>query len=183
MTITRSEKTNYYEVMKISRDAPFEVIRAVYRAWMFALKLHPDLGGDTEAARALNEAYEVLSNESLRAKYDEGLGENNRESRSFENRKSPRFRVEADVMCLFEGESSWIKARVVDASVTGIRVISQFVADKNSRVLIAFPCKASNAVDAKIAWLAKKGRSVEFGMEFFEPLHDVLKRLGCKRSG
>jgi curved DNA-binding protein CbpA len=63
---------DHYERLKISRDAPLEVIRAAYRA--LAAKHHPDRHGQSEGANtdmaALNAAYEVLCDPQARAAYD-----------------------------------------------------------------------------------------------------------------
>jgi hypothetical protein len=70
---------NHYERLKVSPDAPAEVIRAAYRA--LAAKLHPDRQGSetgpedamhTQMA-ALNTAYEVLIDPKLRREYDATL--------------------------------------------------------------------------------------------------------------
>lgn len=73
---------NHYERLKVSQDAPPEVIRAAYRA--LAAKLHPDRqqqgGTDTgpddvmhAQMAALNQAYEVLIDPKLRLEYDATL--------------------------------------------------------------------------------------------------------------
>lgn len=73
---------NHYERLKVSQDAPPEVIRAAYRA--LAAKLHPDRqqqgGMDTgpddamhAQMAALNQAYEVLIDPKLRLEYDATL--------------------------------------------------------------------------------------------------------------
>jgi hypothetical protein len=66
---------DHYERLKISRDAPLEVIRAAYRA--LAAKHHPDRHGQSEGANtdmaALNAAYEVLCDPDARAAYDATL--------------------------------------------------------------------------------------------------------------
>lgn len=70
---------NHYERLKVTQDAPPEVIRAAYRA--LANRLHPDRsGGDTgpqdsahEQMAALNGAYEVLIDPVLRRDYDATL--------------------------------------------------------------------------------------------------------------
>lgn len=70
---------NHYERLKVSQDAPPEVIRAAYRA--LAAKLHPDRQGGTmgvddamhEQMVALNGAYEVLIDPKLRQDYDASL--------------------------------------------------------------------------------------------------------------
>ncbi len=66
---------DHYERLKISRDAPLEVIRAAYRA--LAAKHHPDRHGQSEGANtdmaALNAAYEVLCDPDSRAAYEASL--------------------------------------------------------------------------------------------------------------
>jgi hypothetical protein len=70
---------NHYERLKVSQDAPAEVIRAAYRA--LAAKLHPDRQGaetgpeDSMHAQmaALNAAYEVLIDPKTRREYDATL--------------------------------------------------------------------------------------------------------------
>jgi hypothetical protein len=69
----RSDNRNYYEILHVSRDAPAEIIRGVYRTLMQQLKHHPDLGGDTATAALINEAYATLSNTERRAAYDARL--------------------------------------------------------------------------------------------------------------
>ncbi len=63
---------DYYEVLGVARDATAEVIKKAYR--QKAIKYHPDKNpGDKEAEakfREAAEAYEVLSNQEKRARYD-----------------------------------------------------------------------------------------------------------------
>jgi curved DNA-binding protein CbpA len=61
---------DYYDILQVSPNAHVEVIKSSYRTIMSKLNMHPDKGGDEEIAKLINEAYEVLSNEQLRAKYD-----------------------------------------------------------------------------------------------------------------
>jgi len=64
---------NYYEVLGVPRDATQEEIKNKFR--VLAKKTHPDkTKEDSEEAMAkLNKAYEVLSDEELREKYDKYL--------------------------------------------------------------------------------------------------------------
>lgn len=70
---------NHYDRLKVSQDAPPEVIRAAYRA--LANRLHPDRNGGGagpadeahEEMAALNAAYEVLIDPMLRKDYDATL--------------------------------------------------------------------------------------------------------------
>ena len=73
-------KRDYYEVLGVSKSATKEEIKKAYRKQ--ALKFHPDKNpGDKKAEENFKEAasaYEVLSNEEKRARYDrfghEGVG-------------------------------------------------------------------------------------------------------------
>jgi len=77
-----SEKRDYYEVLGVSKNADASEIKKAYRK--LALKYHPDRNPDNEEAEAqfkeAAEAYEVLSDEQKRAKYDRfghaGMGAN-----------------------------------------------------------------------------------------------------------
>ena len=66
---------NYYRLLHVQADAPTEVIRSSYRALMQKLKMHPDLGGDQQAAALVNEAYAVLTDPIARQKYDAALAQ------------------------------------------------------------------------------------------------------------
>ena len=57
-----------YELLGVDRSASTAEITKAYR--MMAMKHHPDKGGDEEQFKSLNEAYEVLSDETTRANYD-----------------------------------------------------------------------------------------------------------------
>lgn len=68
-----ADKRDYYEVLGVPRTADDEAIKKAYR--QMAKKHHPDLHpGDKEAEerfKEVNEAYEVLSDEQKRARYDQ----------------------------------------------------------------------------------------------------------------
>jgi curved DNA-binding protein CbpA len=68
-------RRNYYRVLQVQPDAPFQVIRASYHTLMRELKQHPDLGGDHWNAKILNEAYATLQDKCERAAYDKYLYE------------------------------------------------------------------------------------------------------------
>ncbi|MBN2248306.1 MAG: J domain-containing protein [Coriobacteriia bacterium] len=63
--------TDHYRLLQVRRDASQQVIAAAYRRLM--RDMHPDHGGDAEAARLLNEAYQTLSDPASRASYDRAL--------------------------------------------------------------------------------------------------------------
>ena len=65
----------HYDNLKVSRDAPSEVIRAAYKS--LSQKYHPDRHADSEEAnrimRLLNAAYEVLRDPERRAEHDQWI--------------------------------------------------------------------------------------------------------------
>lgn len=73
MSVSMAAKRDYYEVLGVSRDATPEEIKKAYRRC--ALKFHPDRNkNDPEAEKKFKEsaeAYEVLSNEEKRRRYDQ----------------------------------------------------------------------------------------------------------------
>lgn len=65
-------KRDYYEVLGISKSATQEDIKKAYRA--MARKYHPDINkepGAEEKFKEVNEAYETLSDEQKRSRYDQ----------------------------------------------------------------------------------------------------------------
>jgi curved DNA-binding protein CbpA len=61
-------KKNYYEVLGASHNASRREIESLYKR--LAHRRHPDRGGTEEEMKALNEAYRVLHDESVRSEYD-----------------------------------------------------------------------------------------------------------------
>jgi DnaJ domain len=68
-----NNRRNFYRILHVQPEAPFEIIKASYRSLMTKLKVHPDLGGDHESAVLINQAYAVLSDPQKRKQYDEML--------------------------------------------------------------------------------------------------------------
>lgn len=59
---------DYYAVLGLSKSATRDEIRI---AWLELIKVvHPDKGGSIDSFREVQEAYEVLSNQVTRTKYD-----------------------------------------------------------------------------------------------------------------
>ncbi|MBO7312854.1 MAG: DnaJ domain-containing protein, partial [Alistipes sp.] len=67
-----AEKRDYYEVLGVEKNADADTIKKAYRK--AAIKYHPDKNpGDKEAEEKFKEAaeaYDVLSNDDKRARYD-----------------------------------------------------------------------------------------------------------------
>ena len=70
------KQRNHYENLKVTRDAPIEVIRAAYRS--LCQKYHPDRNAGSETAtqmmKLLNVAYETLTDLAKRQQYDAWIG-------------------------------------------------------------------------------------------------------------
>jgi curved DNA-binding protein CbpA len=65
---------DYYEILQVHPRASQEMVKKAYRTLMGELGAHPDLGGDEERAKLINEAYAVLSDPELRRAYDDTRG-------------------------------------------------------------------------------------------------------------
>jgi len=68
--LKQSRNKDYYKVLNVARDADERTIKKAYRK--ATLKAHPDKGGSEAKMAAVNEAYEVLSDPQLRARFDNG---------------------------------------------------------------------------------------------------------------
>jgi len=66
-------RRNYYRILQVQPEAPPAVVKASWRALMHTARMHPDLGGDPEAAALVNEAYAVLGDPERRRAYDRSL--------------------------------------------------------------------------------------------------------------
>jgi len=80
----QKEEKDFYKVLGLAREATTAEVKRAYRK--LSLQYHPDKNKDPEATTkfaAINEAYEVLKDESKRRRYDqygeEGLKENGRQ--------------------------------------------------------------------------------------------------------
>lgn len=60
---------NYYEVLGVTKSASQDEIKKAFHK--LAHKYHPDKGGDEKKFKEINEAYQVLSDTTKRAQYDQ----------------------------------------------------------------------------------------------------------------
>ncbi len=92
-------RRNYYRILQVQPDAPFEIIRTSYLTLLHKLKQHPDLGGDHWNATLLNEAFHTLSDKEKRAEYDKRLLEYY--TKSFYSKERGKKRPARTVFCHF----------------------------------------------------------------------------------
>lgn len=64
-------EVDYYEILQVHPRASVEMVRKAYRTLMGEMGGHPDLGGDEERAKLINEAYSVLGDPDIRRAYDQ----------------------------------------------------------------------------------------------------------------
>lgn len=71
-------KQNYYRTLEIPTEATLEQIKLAYRR--LVKRWHPDVNGNSyesqEKLKAINEAYEILSDETARYMYNETIAAN-----------------------------------------------------------------------------------------------------------
>src|SRR3990167_4744691 len=60
---------DYYQIMGVSRNASKDDIKKAFRH--LAHKHHPDKGGEEAKFKEINEAYQVLGDETKRKQYDQ----------------------------------------------------------------------------------------------------------------
>lgn len=68
LIIKESSMSTFYEVLKVSNTATYDEVKAAYRKLVRAT--HPDLGGDINLFRGVQEAWETLGYSNKRASYD-----------------------------------------------------------------------------------------------------------------
>lgn len=66
---------NYYEALGLSKNATASEIKNAFKK--MAKEYHPDLGGDSEKFKSVNEAYQILNDPSKKAEYDIKLNHTN----------------------------------------------------------------------------------------------------------
>jgi DnaJ-class molecular chaperone len=64
-------EVDYYEILQVHPRASQEMVKKAYRTLMGEMGGHPDLGGDVERAKLINEAYTVLGDPEVRRGYDD----------------------------------------------------------------------------------------------------------------
>ncbi|MBT3181992.1 MAG: DnaJ domain-containing protein [Deltaproteobacteria bacterium] len=183
-------KRSYYDIIQVASDASQEVISSAYRTIMTRLKKHPDLGGDTEEAVLINEAYETLSDPKLRAEYDRSL-ENSapafssvikNEQRNIERRRATRRDVNAVVSFCLGHDQNWHSARVKDLSVLGVRLQSHQSFEVGQHLIIVPSNLASAAIHGTVKWKrmfhpSTFERVYEAGIEFSDQISDIEDRI------
>ena len=64
----RNTAKNYYDILGVSKTASADEIKEAYRN--LCKTHHPDIGGDQEKMKDVNQAYDILSDVDKRQEYD-----------------------------------------------------------------------------------------------------------------
>lgn len=182
---------NYYEILQVNPKANAEVIHMAYRTLMSTLKKHPDLGGDSEEAKEINEAYDTLRDPIKRSYYDDRLKTQRTEGIATsrvewvdddERRRVPRRYTEATVNLCVGHDHRWFRGKTVDVSMLGMRIQSEKPVRIGQLVTIMGQNPATQAMHGKVRWARMFHPSIfervyEFGVEFSEPVDDIDQRL------
>ena len=171
---------NYYEILKVDKKAPQEVIHAAYRTLMGKLKKHPDLGGDEEEAKLINQAYQVLRDPRSRSDYDNlaSGGKNAPQEAGIERRRATRRPSSAVISFCFKHDYRWHSAMLRDISELGVKFKSHQPLIKGQEVTIAWTNNACQAVKGIVKWSRMFHPTVfervyEAGVEFEQPVVDI----------
>lgn len=71
--MTVDNRRNFYRILEVQPDAPFEVIKHNHKLLLHKLRMHPDFGGDQRDAALINSAFDTLRDPKKRAAYDQKL--------------------------------------------------------------------------------------------------------------
>lgn len=94
---------NYYEWLEINENASPEIIEKAYKT--LVKKYHPDLQENNkskyeEIIKKINEAYEILSDETKRANYDISINQNKISNEDFINLKKENLNLKNEINIL-----------------------------------------------------------------------------------
>lgn len=129
-------KIDYYELLEISKSADAAEIKKAYRK--LALQFHPDRNqGDKEAEekfKAINEAYQVLSDEQKRATYDK-YGQEGLDRQGFSHFSDMRYEdIMGDLGSIFES----VFGGGFGGGTSGGRQNKKYNLDLESSITLAF---------------------------------------------
>lgn len=155
----QSDTRDYYKLLGVGKDATTETIVHMYR--VKARQLHPDLGGDCEEMKSLNEAYAVLKDADVRRAYDDSRPAQYPDHGLQRSRTSPGFTISRE----------WL--RTLDARVPGLLSLSGAV--------FAFGFLLMMELGDRRTWALRTLSATLMGVAVLV-LHAAL-RVGRRKSG
>jgi DnaJ-class molecular chaperone len=155
----------YYDTLKITRDAPFEVVRAAYKA--FAQKYNADNAASAEVARlmqAVTTAYKILADEQKRAEYDQALRAQdpklNAQSKREPTRREKEAQAAADkAASLATAAIAWAEKAAKDAMEAEEKYNAAMDKARAAKAANAKDVAAWTAWETKMATEAKEARA------------------------
>lgn len=138
--------------MKIDRKADQKTIKAAYHTLMFKFRCHPDLGGQTETALLINEAYETLSDPATRDEYDKKLFEpvsNGLDDNGLEDRRRIHRVTVSFTVYYKSNKKDFSSSKIVDLSYLGCRLQTAELLSPGEKVTIDIN---GHVVDGTVKW-------------------------------
>src|SRR3989338_7932983 len=176
---------NYYEILRVSADAPVEIITAAYRALLYSLKKHPDLGGDEREASEINVAYAILRDPQKRREYDLILRTTQKKitrKKNEERRQAFRRSVNIIISYCLVHDSRWYSARVRDISYGGLKLVTSEPLGKGQEITITSANPTTQALRGTARWSRMTNPSLferlyEAGIAFDQEVEDIDGRF------
>ena len=175
---------NYYEILQVSSKASKEIIEKAFKT--LAKKYHPDANAlekkewAEERFKKINAAYEILSNQEKRQKYDEEI---NRNIQYAEHEKIKKLYEQNEAL---RKELDYLKARQME-NVYSANKLSEIAYTRNNNVLDDYNNKLQREIDRRIEQAVNKAyrdaymrRMKDYGYTFYrrktfkQKLKDIL---------
>lgn len=112
---------NYYDILQVNQNASPEIIEKAYKT--LAKKYHPDLQPEENKKQAeeilkdINEAYEILSNPTSKADYDNSLKERYVSEEDYENLYNQNEFLKNELNNIYENQKENLDNNIYDKNI------------------------------------------------------------------
>lgn len=167
--------TDYYQILGVNRNASEQDIKKAYRK--LAGEHHPDRGGDADKFKAVQEAYDVLSDKSKRSAYDSphGFYTNRNNFDDLVNRYFKDFNVHVDMRQQMRDTRMVLRIDLDDVASGGPRLVSVNTRTGSTPIEIDVP---QGVLDGETVRYPKMINNQDLVVEFRINPHQEWRREG-----